>query len=82
MDNAQPGVSMQFQGEVIEVMEKDGRRTARVLLQPAVFDLCLEEDQDPHLGDTVRICGSFAPEAGNGLYLGPEWEDAKVRAKK
>ena len=82
MNNAQPGASIQFEGEVIEVVERDGLRTARILIQPAVFDLCLQEGQDPHLGDMVQIRGRFAPEAGNGLYLGPEWDGARLGAEK
>lgn len=73
---------MEFQGKVIEVVERNGRRTARVLVQPAVFELCLQAGQDPHLGDCVQIRGHCAPEAGNGLFLEPDWDGSQTSSEK
>lgn len=63
----QPGqtIALTLKGEVVEIVEKDGRRLARVVMRPYHFlDVPVgARGEEPHLGDTLRFDARLTIEA-------------------
>ena len=53
----QPLFSQQlvFQGEVIEIVERGGKKMMKVNLLPCTIDLPLSMPDEPHLGDPLHV---------------------------
>lgn len=58
-------IALTLRGEVVEIVEKDGRRLARVAMRPYHFlDVPVgERGEEPHLGDTLRFDARLTIEA-------------------
>lgn len=63
----EPGrtIALTLTGEVVEIVETDGRRLARVVMRPYHFlDVPAgERGEEPHLGDTLRFDARLTIEA-------------------
>jgi len=60
-DAAQP---LRLEGEVVEILEQEGRRLARVKIEPrSVLDLAASGIRELHLGDRLMIDGSLVIDA-------------------
>lgn len=56
-DAAQP---LRLEGEVVEILEQEGRRLARVRIEPrSVLDLAASGIRELHLGDRLMIDASL-----------------------
>jgi hypothetical protein len=56
-DASQP---LRLEGEVVEILEQQGRRLARVRIEPrSVLDLAASGIRELHLGDRLMIDGSL-----------------------
>ncbi len=57
---AQP---LSVEGEVVEILERDGRRVAKVMLKPrTVLNVTAGTIREVHLGDRVVITGAITIE--------------------
>lgn len=51
---------LRLEGEVVEILEEEGRRLARVRIEPrSVLDLAASGIRELHLGDRLMIDGSL-----------------------
>lgn len=51
---------MHFIGEVVETFETQGKRAAKICVEPQIFEIVLKENEEAHLGDKVIIEASIA----------------------
>ncbi len=59
-NGAQP---LSLEGEVVEILERGGRRVAKVMLKPrTVLDVAAATIREVHLGDRVVISGAITIE--------------------
>lgn len=44
-----------FRGEVIEIVERRGRKMMKLTLWPSTIDLPIDAGNEPHLGDPITV---------------------------
>ncbi len=55
MNNIKSNQSFCFNGEIVEILDKDGERIAVVKFVPGFIKISMRETEDAHLGDKVVI---------------------------
>ena len=55
MENNSIKKNKQFVGEVVETFDLQGKRAAKICVEPQIFEIMLQENEEVHLSDKVII---------------------------
>ena len=55
MENNSIRKNMKFVGEVVETFDEQGKRAAKICVEPQIFEIVLHENEEAHLSDKVII---------------------------